>query len=356
MTTNLAKKPIAEFETSAGAKIFQIPLNGFSGFWVYAYVVSVDGMLVLIDTGTNFHTSNQDLESGLDYVGERLGQTVDFQTLTHIFITHGHIDHYAGLDYIAPKTPALIGVHELDYKILTNYHERKDLVGMKLERYLIEAGVTEAKIPGLVNMYMMTTELFTHSRVDFTYHAVGMQVGPFEFFHVPGHSAGAVVIRLHDTLFTGDHILSDITPHQAPESLTLNTGLSHYLDSLRSMLDWAGSSKQALGGHNQVINDLPKRVAEIYLEHKNRLALILDIIADHPQTTVEVSRALFGRVNGFNVLLALEETGAHIEYLYRLGFISLENLEEVKSSSKSHVYRYQSLRGKADLELVYPKL
>jgi glyoxylase-like metal-dependent hydrolase (beta-lactamase superfamily II) len=284
-----------------------------------------------------------------------LGERVNLGSLTHIFITHGHIDHYAGLDYIVPKTQAKIGVHELDYGTLTNYHERKDLVGRNLTRFLIEAGVAESRVIEIVNMYMITKGLFSRSRVDFTYEDIGMRVGPFEFLHVPGHSAGAVVIQLDNVVFAGDHVLSDITPHQAPESLTLNTGLSHYLDSLRSMLGWVKNYDIVLGGHNQWIDDLPKRIAEIYLEHKDRLTTILTMIEEKPRNTTEISKALFGRVHGYTILLALEETGAHIEYLYRFGFLSVDNLEEVKNS-KSHVLRYRSLREKADLDRIYPKL
>ena len=351
----LNNKQVAEFETATGARIFQIPLHGFSGFWVYAYLVRVADMLVLIDTGTNYHTSNQDLETGLAYASDRLGERVDLGSLTHIFITHGHIDHYAGLDYIAPKTQAKIGVHELDYGTLANYHERKDLVGRKLIQFLTEAGVAESRVIEIVDMYMITKGLFTRSRVDFTYEDAGMRVGPFEFFHVPGHSAGAVIIQLDNVVFVGDHVLSDITPHQAPESLTLNTGLSHYLDSLQSMLGWAKNFDTVLGGHNREIDDLPKRVAEIYHEHKDRLTKILTMIEEKPQSTAEISKALFGMVQGYTILLALEETGAHIEYLYRFGFLAVDNLEEVRRNSKSHVIRYRSLREKADLDRIYPK-
>ncbi|MEJ2510668.1 MAG: hypothetical protein P8Y72_03625, partial [Anaerolineales bacterium] len=65
---------------------------------------------------------------------------------------------------------------------------------------------------------------------------------------------------------------------------------------------------------------------------------------------------LFGQVAGYNILLALEEAGAHIEYLYRLGFISIENIEEVKTSSEPVTLRYQCLRNKEELESVFPKI
>ncbi|MEJ2758718.1 MAG: MBL fold metallo-hydrolase [Anaerolineales bacterium] len=350
------QREVVRFETRGGAQIFQIPLQGFPGFWVYAYVVQVGEMMVLIDTGTNFYHSNQDLVNGFARVSEMLGETVSPETLTHIFITHGHIDHYAGLAYLAPKTQAKIGVHDLDYRNLTNYQERKGLVSERLERFLLQAGVSQERTSALIEMYMLTQELFEESRIDFTYQQVGMQVGPLQFFHTPGHRAGAVVIRLGNVLFAGDHILSKITPHQAPERLTLNTGLSHYLPSLQAVAAWADGVELVLGGHNWPVQDLHGRVAEIMQEHKLRLEKILGLIQEKPQTIEEISRALFGTVEGYNVLLALEETGAHIEYLYRYGFLAVENFEEVKEGSEPDVLIYRILRNPDDFELIFPKL
>ena len=68
-----------------------------------------------------------------------------------------------------------------------------------------------------------------------------MRLGPFEMLHVPGHCAGHVAIRLHDVLFSGDHVLERTSPHQSPERLTLSTGLDHYLKSLEALRSRAES-------------------------------------------------------------------------------------------------------------------
>ena len=345
---------LTRFTTAQDARVYRIPLNGFPDFWVFAHLVLVDEMVVLIDTGTNFHTSNQDLENGLAEAGEQEGWSLDFSELTHIFITHGHIDHYAGLAHVAPKTQALIGVHEFDSRILANYQERKVIVSSRLRDFLAEAGVAEERREQLMDMYMLTRQLFESSRVDFTYEAEGMQVGPFSFLNVPGHSPGAVAIRLHDVVFTGDHVLSDITPHMAPERLTLNSGLSHYLDSLAKIKAWAGDVKLALPGHENPITDLAGRVEAITAEHLNRLSQVLEML-EVPGTIRSISQELFGEVHGYNVLLALEETGAHLEYLYKLGFIGIDNLQEVETSKNVIPIRYRRLRDAVDLAKVFPK-
>ncbi len=57
-----------------------------------------------------------------------------------------------------------------------------------------------------------------------------------------------------------------------------------------------------------------------------RLQAVLDLLTV-PRTIAEISARLFPEVRGYNVLLALEETGAHVEYLAQRGQIGLENLE-----------------------------
>ncbi|MCZ7573735.1 MAG: hypothetical protein M5U01_34725 [Ardenticatenaceae bacterium] len=59
-------------------------------------------------------------------------------------------------------------------------------------------------------------------------------------------------------------------------------------------------------------------------------------------TINEVSRQLFPQVSGYNVLLALEEAGAHVEYLYDRGLLALDNLDEVASTGNPPL-RYRCL-------------
>jgi glyoxylase-like metal-dependent hydrolase (beta-lactamase superfamily II) len=336
---------IRVFRSSGGADIFQIPMPEFPGLWGYAYLVifvdpGLGELVVLIDAGSGFGESNQYLQNGFDAVSQQLGRDISLRDLTHILITHGHIDHFGGLNFVRQHSQAQLGIHELDRRILTNYTERLSVVAHRLSEYLVEAGVGKERCQRLLDMYLVTKSLFKPVCVDFTYQSIGMRLGPFEMLHVPGHCAGHVVIRLHDILFSGDHVLEETSPHQAPEQLTLSTGLDHYLNSLELLRSWAPSIHLTLGGHKQPIFNLEKRIDAIHDLHRTRLQDVLNILAA-PHSIADVSKILFTDVHGYNVLLALEEAGAHVEYLYQRGLLEITNLEELEKSQGPVPLKYR---------------
>lgn len=344
--TRKAKK----FETEHGARIYQIPLEAFPDFWMFAYLVFVEDYCVLIDTGSNYFQSNENLDAGFQSVGEQEGKTIAYEDLTHIFITHGHIDHFGGLAYLTSQTDAKIVVQSLDRRNLTNYEERLVIVAKRLDRYLLESGVAPNKAKDMHDMYMISKSLYRSVEIDQTFDKAGMKIGPFEMLHVPGHSAGIVIIRLHDVLFSGDHVLSKISPHQSPESLTLNTGLGHYLDSLVDAKKWAGDIRLTLGGHKAPIKDLAGRIDEIRREHAERLNRIMEMFAD-TSTIADISAKLFGKVEGYNVLLAVEEAGAHVEYLYQRGLLGISNLEQIDQSEEIVPVQYRRLHADVSFDI-----
>jgi len=328
------------YTTSGNATIYQIPLHEFPKLVGNVYLVLVGKYRVLIDTGSGFDKSNEELENGLEEISQLRGEDCSLGTLSHIFITHGHIDHFGGLPYIHLRSQAKICIHELDHRIVSNHPERLSVAQHRIGEFFIEAGLDAEQRQKELDMYRVTKSLFRSVDVDLTYEAMKMRLGPFRFIHVPGHCAGHVVIRLHDVLFSGDHILEKTSPHQAPEQITLSTGLETYLESLEKVRPLAKKVRLTLGGHENPVMDLEKRINEIRDVHRDRLRLILKILKK-PRTILEVSKYLFGRVEGYTVLLAIEETGAHIEYLYQRGYLQITNIEEIEQNSNSVPILYQ---------------
>ena len=81
----------------------------------------------------------------------------------------------------------------------------------------------------------------THTLVD------NQQFDGLRFIHTPGHCPGQVCIGLGEVLLSADHILPEISPHQAPESIMPYTGLGHYLESLDKVAAHQGIRLRAGG-------------------------------------------------------------------------------------------------------------
>ncbi len=312
---------VEAFRSSGGARVYRIPLDLFPELAGFVHLIVADGFVALVDTGSGFGDSNEQLEAGLAAVREDHGEAITWSDLTHILITHGHIDHFGGLPFVRERTQAALGIHGLDRRVLARYEERMAVVAQRLSVYLREAGVLPEEHENLMELYLLNKQLFRSMPVDFTY---GMELGPLQITHVPGHTPGHVVLLLDDLLLSGDHILQRISPHLAAERLTLHTGLTHYLASLELLRPLAGQVRLVLGGHEGVFEDLASRIDEIRQLYAQRLERTLELTSS-PATLAELAGGHFGITRGYHRLLALEEVGAYVEYLEQRGHIGLSD-------------------------------
>ena len=335
----------AHFESASGAHIWRLPVEAFPNLWAGVYLVQTGDMLTLIDSGSGAEKSNADLEAGIIRTGHK------FSDLTHILLTHGHIDHYGGLPYLRERTQAQIGLHELDLQTVSHHEQRLAVMSRRLDNFLASAGISAGRRAELLRMYYFTKALYRSVSVDFTYEACGMKVGPFEMVHAPGHCPGHVAIKLDDIVFSGDLVLERITPHQSPEELSPFMGVRHYLESLSILGAWAQGSRLALNGHDEPITELPARIASTRQHLSRRVQQVLDALSE-PRTLAEVTEQVYGSIGGYNALLVIEKVGAYVEYLYQRGLIEITNLDELESGNPSVPIRYRCLYAVKDLEIL----
>lgn len=339
----MSEKPsFATFETSNGATIYRIPLEAFPNFWAYIYIVLKDDYLVLIDCGSGTDSSHENLLSGLEQAGLK---ALD---LTHILLTHAHIDHYGGLSKLKPLARAKIGCHEFDVQTVVHHEARLALTGRRLASFLAETGLAEETRDQLLSIYRFTKALYQSVPVDFTYAAIGMSVGPFEIIHLPGHCPGHVAIRLDEVVFCGDMVVEGVTPHLQPETISPYNGLDHYLESLARFQTWAKDARLIFNGHDDVITDLPARIEATHQNLIRRTSKALDALSQ-PLIIAEVCTAVYGETGGYNQLLVIEKTGAYIEYFYEHAFIEITNADDVEQGLPA---RYRRLREFADKEIL----
>ena len=332
----------ANFETSSGVKILRIPVEAFPGFWAYTYLVQKNANNYLIDCGSGTESSHLDLLNGLKQAG------IQPSDLTHILLTHAHIDHYGGLSQLRPLTNAKIGVHELDLQTVAHHEARLALTSRRLASFLAEAGLAKEEAESLLNIYRFTKAIYRSVPVDFTYEAIDMHIGPFELIHLPGHCPGHVALRLDDVIFCGDMVVEGVTPHLSPESINPNGGLDHYLESLNRFQRWAKDARLILNGHDDAITDLPVKIEATYQNLIRRMNKAIHTLSE-PLTVAEVCVAVYGATGGYQQLLVIEKTGAYMEYFYEYGMIEIANADEVEQGMPA---RYRRLREIADDEIL----
>lgn len=324
-------KPPQRFLTGDGRTIYCFTVRSFPTLVNNIYVITDGQQRILVDCGSGMEKPNADLLAGFEAIGDTFGEPITLADIDTILITHGHIDHFGGLPFVRRYTDAPIGVHILDRRVLSNHEERVIIAYRRLENFLEGAGVVEKQREVLMSVYLFAKTYYRSTPVQFLLEEGKPTVGGIRVFHVPGHCSGQVCLQVDDILLTADHVLSRITPHQAPESITNHMGLGHYLDSLTKIEALPGIHL-GLGGHEEPIADVAGRIGEIRAAHDERLDKILGICAE-PKSIAAISLELFGRVDSYHILLALEETGAHVEHLYQRGELVAANLDEIEKTS-----------------------
>ena len=113
---------------------------------------------------------------------------------------------------------------------------------------------------------------------------------------VPGHTPGNAMFYVPERkiMFTGDHVLFDITPNITfwPE---YDNALQQYLNSLESAKRF--DVALALPGH-RAPGDYQERIARIELHHQHRLDEIVGIVRNDPGLTAyEITRRMRWRIH-----------------------------------------------------------
>lgn len=331
---------VHRFDTAGGRKVYRLRLEVFPGFSGNAYLIEGGAKPILVDTGSSSPQSIADLETAFAELRSEHGVAVTPADLGAIVITHGHIDHFGGLAGLAGKTGAPVGIHLLDRRVISSWAERLVVATRQVGIFFHQAGVEPGKRERYLETYRAAKSFFkSHPPVDFTFDEGPLLGGELEAIHVPGHCPGQVNLRVDDLLLTADHVLDRITPHISPEMITSETGVGHYLASLRKIETKVGGIRLGLGGHMSEIPDIARRSQEIRRHLEARLEKVLELCLS-PRTIVEISREIYGRVRSYHVILAILEAGALVEYLYQHGDLVVANLEELeREANPAILYR-----------------
>jgi glyoxylase-like metal-dependent hydrolase (beta-lactamase superfamily II) len=328
---------VRRFHSSRGARIYCMSVETFPHHINNVYLLLEDDSRILFDCGSGMSSSRRDLALGFAVVRAAFGEDVRYEAIDWCVVSHAHFDHFGGANLVKEQTSARLAVHELDARVLSCFAERIVIASKDCDVFWRRAGVPDDERAALLEMYSAAKAAFRPQEVDRALRD-GDAIGPgYRVHHVPGHCPGLLCLQVNDVLLTSDHVLARITPHQFPQAITPFGGLEHYFHSLAKIRRLEGVNF-ALGGHEEPIWDLRKRIDAIALFHRDRLAKVLSL-CEQPRTVVQVAAGLFGEQEGYSRILALDEAGAHVEYLHQLGQLRIANLEDV-SRSRDPVIEY----------------
>ena len=307
------KSEISEINDVVRIKI-DVP---FGVKYVSIYLFEVDGKKVLIDSGLNMGNWSKVFFTTLEEHGYSISD-VDYCIITHI-----HTDHIGLIRKFKRKNPDLkLLMHDITHRIL-KWETDKNKVdefreeAIKVANLMIKYGISEEQGKRVVE----------YQEPDQLIHDGDIILNDLKIIWTPGHSFGHICIfdEKNEYLFSGDHILSRITPHIGNfvissalrnefEDSHFDNILDHYLKSLEKIDDL--QPKVIFPAHQDIIYDPHKRIQEIQLHHENRLNEILGILQNKTLTPFKISLLHFGTdLDEINSYMALSEVLGHLIYL-----------------------------------------
>ncbi|GAG64435.1 unnamed protein product [marine sediment metagenome] len=224
--------------------------------------------------------------------------------------------------------------------------EELETEAKKVANLMIKYGISEEQGKRVVHFFTFWPKLLRYQKPDIIVRDNDNFLDKLDIIWTPGHSFGHTCIFNQKTkhLFSGDHILSRITPHignflipnalkEEYEGYDFNNILNLYLKSL----DRIEKLKPNIifPAHQNIIYDSSKRILEIKEHHQKRLSEISNLIKEKPMTPFEISQIHFGTdLDEINSFMALSEVLGHLFYL--------ENLGKIDKFEKNGKFHYKS--------------
>ncbi len=314
--------------------IFQIKIDvPFPVKFTRLYIVGVEGKNVLIDAGLNNANWINLFFSELHSLGFKA------EDIDYCIITHHHLDHIGLIKTLRRKSPnTKIIMHDITQQVLSWETDKAKLP--EIEKQAIEMsyqmkryGLTEEDRQRIIQYFTYWPKLRIFEKPDIIVHNGDKILNNLEVIWTPGHSFGHICI--FDTsrkyLFSGDHILSRITPHignfivpkflyEQYKEYNFNNVLDQYLNSL-DIIDRL-NPKIIFPAHQEIIYNPHERIQEIKEHHSIRLKEISEVIKNAPKTPFEIARIHFGNdLDDINSYMALSEVVGHLLYLEDKGFV-----------------------------------
>jgi glyoxylase-like metal-dependent hydrolase (beta-lactamase superfamily II) len=169
-----------------------------------------------------------------------------------------------------------------------------------------------------------------------------IQIGDYRLkcLLTPGHTEGHICLYEEEKqiLFSGDHILYDITPHIESWAYEINS-LKNYLESLDKVRNL--HVKIVLPGHRNFFTDLAGRIDELKNHHETRANEVLEVLGKNTMSAYDIAGGMTWDIDcesweQFPITqkwFAVGEAIAHLLYLESEGRIKRHKGEKTDTFS-----------------------
>jgi glyoxylase-like metal-dependent hydrolase (beta-lactamase superfamily II) len=247
-----------------------------------AYVIKGAERTLLIDSGQNRRESLEAIRQGLAELSVEMERT-------DIFVTHMHADHSGLLPFLTTPTTTL-------YTSSPDAERINDMLTAEapMERLRITAiqnGFSPEEASEAIKRHP-GNDIGVKEPLKFEPIVEGeiISAGSFQFrcIATPGHTRGHFCLYepQHRLLFSGDHILGDISPN-----------ITHYWGAGNPLQDFLASLQKiaklsvalVLPGHRRLFTDCQGRIEELQAHHQQRAEEAFSVLAEGPLSAYQVA-------------------------------------------------------------------
>lgn len=244
---------------------------------INCYMIKSEDRILVIDSAFDHPESEEVFFKGLEEIGAEVGKT-------DMFITHLHADH-SGLAYkFQQKYKGKLYTSPIDLEFINTMH--KDLYSGRFMPMLKLIGINDGveffeTHPGLVYCVKHDIDPILLNEGD----SIDIGEYHFEIVEVPGHTPGQIALyeRKNKILFSGDHILTKITPNISFWGFEYGDILGTYLKNLDKIYNM--DVNIIFSAHRAIVDNPKQRIIELKEHYKNRAAEVLNILKEEKECT-----------------------------------------------------------------------
>jgi glyoxylase-like metal-dependent hydrolase (beta-lactamase superfamily II) len=322
-------------EVAPGIHRIPLPLPNDGLRAVNVYALATDDGFVLVDAGWDIPESRELLGRALGALGASLADVRRF------LVTHVHRDHYTQAVVVRREfgSSVALGLGEKPTLDLLQSPDRSPLMGQVRHLHVLGAPELAETIGGFVRDARPDLDQWESPDVWLEPGDIALPGGRvLTAVATPGHTQGHLVFHdeEHELLFAGDHVLPNITPSIGFEPVLSPEPLGDFLRSLTLVRERPDAV--LLPAHGPVAPSVHARVDELLAHHGKRLDEVESATRTGAHTAHDVAGVLrwtrrehrLEDLDPFNAMLAVFETGAHLDLLASQGRLTMTDVDGVR--------------------------